>query len=201
MQFHPTALRLDGQLDGFLVTEAVRGEGAVLVDAGGERFVDELAPRDAVARAIDARLRAGDAIFLDMRDIDSTRFPNISERLAHAGPRPAPRPDPGGPGRALHDRRRRDGQARPLLRPCPGLYAVGECACTGVHGANRLASNSLSECFVLGRRAAMAPVDEPPAAQRAAPPPGAAPPTLTQATRDALWQGAGPLREPRAWSA
>ena len=60
MQFHPTALRAEGELDGFLVTEAVRGEGALIVDSGGERFVDELAPRDEVARAIDARLRAGD---------------------------------------------------------------------------------------------------------------------------------------------
>ena len=85
MQFHPTALRLDGELDGFLVTEAVRGEGAVLVDAAGERFVDELAPRDAVARAIDARLRAGGEVFLDMRGIDSAALPEHLERLAHAG--------------------------------------------------------------------------------------------------------------------
>jgi L-aspartate oxidase len=193
MQFHPTALRLDGDLDGFLVTEAVRGEGAVLVDAGGERFVDELAPRDAVARAIDALLRAGGEVFLDMRGIDTTRFPNIAERLAHADIDPRRDLIPVAPaahymiGGVVTDKHGRS--------TLPGLYAVGECACTGVHGANRLASNSLSECFVFGRRAALAALDEPSVAQRGSPPSDAAPPTLTPGTRDALWRYAGPLRD------
>jgi L-aspartate oxidase len=193
MQFHPTALRIDGELDGFLVTEAVRGEGALLVDAAGERFVDELAPRDAVARAIDARLRAGAQVFLDMRGIDTARFPNISERLALAGIDPRTDLIPVAPaahymiGGVVTDDRGRS--------TLGGLYAVGECACTGVHGANRLASNSLSECFVFGRRAAFTALDEPPLPGRGSPPPAAAAPGLTQATRDALWEGAGPLRD------
>ena len=72
------------------MTEAVRGEGALIVDSGGERFVDELAPRDEVARAIDARLRAGDEVFLDMRGIDTSRFPeHRGEALRTAGSTPA----------------------------------------------------------------------------------------------------------------
>ena len=85
-----------------------------------------------------------------------------------------------------------DEHGRSTLR---GLYAVGECACTGVHGANRLASNSLSECFVFGRRAALCAVEEPvPAAS--GPPPAADPPTRPdEATRAALWRDAGPVRD------
>ena len=194
MQFHPTALRVDGELDGFLVTEAVRGEGALIVDSGGERFVDELAPRDEVARAIDARLRTGADVHLDMRMVDPDRFPNIAENLARAGIDPRTDLVPVAPaahymiGGIVTDE-----QGRSTLA---GLYAVGECACTGVHGANRLASNSLSECFVFGRRAALAALDEPVAPGDPGPPPRAgamAPPT--EATRAALWTGAGPLRD------
>ena len=96
MQFHPTALRTGGSRDGFLITEAVRGEGAKLLDATGERFVDELAPRDHVALAIEAELaRSGErAVWLDLRDIDLGRFPNIAVVLAEVGIDPAREPVP-----------------------------------------------------------------------------------------------------------
>ena len=191
MQFHPTALVSDGARDGFLITEAVRGEGALLLDAAGDRFVDELAPRDQVSLAIEAKLRAtGErAVWLDMRSVDVDRFPNIAEALREVGidPRyetvpvaPAAHYTMGGVATDL------DGRAS-----LPGLFAVGECACTGLHGANRLASNSLAECFVLGRRAAIAAVREPlPPAPRAA---DAAPlpDRPTSGTLAALWRHAG----------
>ena len=192
VQFHPTALASDGDRDGFLITEAVRGEGATLLGGDGERFVDELAPRDQVALAVQAELErsGGRAVCLDMRHVDVERFPNIVAALADEGidPRrdlvpvaPAAHYAMGGIATNL------DGRAS-----LPGLYAVGECACSGLHGANRLASNSLAECFVFGRRAALAACDEPdPSADHGAPPePGAvaAPP---QETRAALWRLGG----------
>ena len=162
-QFHPTALVTDGPLDGFLMTEAVRGEGALLLDSRGERFVDELAPRDEVALAIEATLRESgeSSVALDLRSVDMARFPNIASALAEVGIDPARRTVPVAP--AAHYTMggvATDLEGRSSL---PGLYAVGECACTGLHGANRLASNSLAECFVLGRRAALAAAHEPPA--------------------------------------
>src|SRR3954469_1357005 len=84
-QFHPTALLWDGEPDGFLITEAVRGEGALLVDENGERFVDELAPRDVVALAIQAVRNRGGDVRLDMRSIDMTHFPNVAAELLRAG--------------------------------------------------------------------------------------------------------------------
>ena len=134
----------------------MRGEGATLLDASGRRFTDELAPRDAVTAAILARLEAdGTAdVKLDLRGLDPARFPNVFASLAEAGLDPATEPVPVAPaahymmgGIAV------DLDGRSSL---PGLLAVGECSCTGLHGANRLASNSLSECFVFGRRAAAA---------------------------------------------
>jgi L-aspartate oxidase len=195
-QFHPTALALPGTpYDGRLITEAVRGEGATLVDASGRRFTDELAPRDAVTAAILDRLEAdGTAhVGLDLRSVDPARFPNVFSSLVEAGLDPASEPVPVAP--AAHYTM--GGVAVDLdgRSSLPGLYAVGECSCSGLHGANRLASNSLSECFVFGNRAAAAalgetPVDSPrePSEWREFEPP-------TEATRDAVWHLAGPLRD------
>ena len=137
--------------DGFLLSEALRGEGALLVDDDGERFTDELAPRDVVARAIAARGRRAARPARDR----ARPLPGPDGDARAGGLRPGRRADPGLAGRALHHRRHRHRPRRPHAR-CPGLYAAGECACTGVHGANRLASNSLLECLVFGRRAALA---------------------------------------------
>jgi L-aspartate oxidase len=192
-QFHPTAVvGLPGR-EGFLISEAVRGEGATLHDARGERFVDELAPRDAVARAIFTELaRSGEtAVGLDMRGVDPGRFPNVVAALRDAGLDPMEQLVPvapashyvmGGIVTDLHGR----------AEGVDGLYAVGECACTGLHGANRLASNSLSECFVFGRRAALAGLDEP---ERPLPDPGLpeqpVAPAPSRETRAAMWRHAG----------
>jgi L-aspartate oxidase len=198
MQFHPTAVAgIDG-IDGFLVTEAVRGEGATLHDETGERFVDELAPRDEVARAIETRLaRSGaSSVTLDMRKVDPGRFPNVVGTLRRAGMDPATELVPVAPAaHYLMGGIATDLHARSSVA---GLYAVGECACTGLHGANRLASNSLSECFVFGRRAALAGLDDPPTQRGAAPELDAvaAPPAKpTPETRDALWRLAGLERD------
>src|SRR5437763_7959926 len=155
MQFHPTAVVGSDGADGFLVTEAVRGEGALLLDAGGDRFVDELAPRDEVARAVQRRMieTRSDSVALDMRDVDPALFPNVVTALRSAGLDPEREPVPVAP--AAHYMMggiATDLDGRATLR---GLYAVGECSCTGLHGANRLASNSLTECFVFGKRAAV----------------------------------------------
>jgi L-aspartate oxidase len=194
-QFHPTALALPGRFDGTLITEAIRGEGALLLDAGGERFTDELAPRDAVTAAILDRMREeGSAtVALDLREIDPARFPNVFASLAEAGLDPRTAPVPVTP--AAHYTM--GGVAVDLdgRSSLPGLYAVGECSCTGLHGANRLASNSLSECFVFGARAAAAAVAEEHGATRPSLPEWRFDPP-TEATRDAVWRLAGPLRDP-----
>jgi L-aspartate oxidase len=191
VQFHPTALRSE-ENDGFLITEAIRGEGALLVDDAGERFVDELAPRDQVALAIQhVLLSAPDArVFLDLRAIDMTHFPNIAAALGRAGLDPARDLVPVAPaahytmGGIATDL---DGRAS-----LDGLLAVGECACNGLHGANRLASNSLAECFVFGRRAAVAAAAaEPLPAGTGTPPAEGADPVPPAATRAALWRHAG----------
>ena len=195
-QFHPTALYLpDSRFDGLLITEAVRGEGATLLDASSRRFTDELAPRDAVTAAILDRIAAdgGDSVRLDLRGLDPERFPNVFESLREAGLDPRAEPVPVSPaahytmgGIAV------DLDGRSSL---PGLLAVGECSCTGLHGANRLASNSLSECFVFGGRAARAAAQEAPVDNRPQPPEWRFQPP-SEATRDAVWRLAGPLRQP-----
>jgi L-aspartate oxidase len=191
-QFHPTAMLRDDEHDGFLITEAIRGEGAKLLDPDGERFVDELAPRDQVALAVEAVRRERGEVRLDMREIDMTHFPNVLLKLRQAGVDPARDLVPVAP--AAHYTMggiRTDLDGRSTL---PGLYAVGECACSGLHGANRLASNSLAECFVFGRRSALAALDEPPLASAGAigaPPERGPSPVPPPETRAALWRLAG----------
>ncbi len=194
-QFHPTALWLPGSdHDGALITEAARGEGATLLDAAGRRFTDELAPRDQVSAAIGDRMQADgtDSVWLDVRALDPDRFANVFETCRAAGLDPMSAPVPVAP--AAHYLI--GGVATDLrgLTTLPGLYAVGECACTGLHGSNRLASNSLSECFVFGRRAAESAAAA--AGERPAPDDSGwrfDPPTV--ATREAVWRLAGPRRE------
>ncbi|HEX7299095.1 MAG TPA: FAD-dependent oxidoreductase [Solirubrobacteraceae bacterium] len=198
MQFHPTAVTGVKGREGFLVTEAIRGEGATLLDARGERFVEELAPRDEVARAIWATMAESGAssVDLDMRAVDPLLFPNVVSALRDAGLDPARELVPVAPaahygmGGIVTDL---DGATT-----VPGLYAVGESACTGLHGANRLASNSLSECFVFGARASSAALAEPRESPGQAPPePPAAPPLQapSRETRAALWEHAGLVRD------
>ena len=154
VQFHPTVLKGTN----LLISEAVRGEGAILVNSGGERFVDELQPRDVVARAIFNMLKAGDEVFLDLRPIAQKgirleeRFPTIVSFLKERNIDPYREPVPVVPAAHYYiGGLEVDTFGRTSLA---GLYAVGECSCTGVHGANRLASNSLLEGVVFGYRAA-----------------------------------------------
>ncbi len=195
IQFHPTAVTAVKGREGFLITEAIRGEGATVLDDNGERFVDELAPRDEVALAIHRKMKetGRSNVWLDMRQIDPLQFPNVVGALREAGLDPATDLVPIAPashyvmGGIVADL---DGATT-----VPGLYAIGESSCTGLHGANRLASNSLSECFVWGGRAALAALGEP-AIQAGDPPP---PQTLElpdRATREALWADAGLERTP-----
>jgi L-aspartate oxidase len=165
IQFHPTML-YDGRTGGRrpLVTEAIRGEGAILVDRNGDSVtagvhpMGDLAPRDVVAGAVDARMKAtGDAcVYLDARGIEgfAARFPTVTAACRAAGIDPVRQPIPvvpgahyscGGIATDVH------GQTE-----LPGLYAAGEVARTGMHGANRLASNSLLEGLVVGGRAGKA---------------------------------------------
>jgi len=213
VQFHPTALRLPGAPP-FLITEAVRGEGAVLLNVRGERFMPryhpqaELAPRDVVAAAIVREMEAtgADHVLLDMRHLSpqrlASRFPQVYSTCLRLGLDPAREPVPVAP--AAHytiGGVRTDLWGRTTL---PGLYACGECACTGVHGANRLASNSLLETVVFAKRAVRCTVEGPhgpaPVAPEARPlperpAPGEAPPPGLEALQALMWEKVGIERD------
>jgi L-aspartate oxidase len=165
VQFHPTALHVEGAPQ-FLLSEALRGEGAYLTNEAGERFMEryhtlkELAPRDVVARAIVSEMHRTGAshVYLDLRhlgaDFIRARFPRIYETCLRYGIDLASRPAPVAP--AAHYAMggvRTDLHGRTSV---PRLFAAGEVACTGAHGANRLASNSLLEGLVFGARAGQA---------------------------------------------
>jgi len=161
VQFHPTAIAI-GRDPAPLATEALRGEGAILVDETGRRFMSaihkdaELASRDVVARAIHREIARGHKVFLDCRAAIGTRFadrfPTVFEICKSAGIDPAMQPIPVAPAAHYHmGGIASDEHGRTSL---DGLWAVGECASTGLHGANRLASNSLLETLVFGARAA-----------------------------------------------
>jgi L-aspartate oxidase len=205
VQFHPTALCLAGA-PRFLISEAVRGEGAHLIDRSGRRFAfdyhpqGELAPRDIVSRAIWQHLhRTGDdCVFLDLSPIPLEtirhRFPTIGRLCQEYAINIEQQPIPVTP--AAHYCI--GGIATDTIgaTSIPGLYAVGEVASTGVHGANRLASNSLLECFVFGERLARFSTlleDNNPA-------PGSPPPLHTGAkdcqreVRHICWRSAGIIR-------
>jgi L-aspartate oxidase len=155
VQFHPTALHHPA-MPRPLLSEALRGHGALLRDRDGERFVDELAPRDVVSRAMAARMAAQgvDHLWLDATGLErfSQRFPTIAASLSSIGLDPEHDWLPIAP--AAHHLS--GGVVTDLwgATALPGLWAVGEAACTGVHGANRLASNSLLEGMVFGARLA-----------------------------------------------
>lgn len=165
VQFHPTALAIEGA-PRFLLSEAMRGEGGVLINSEGERFMPrynsagELAPRDIVSRAIVAEMNrtVAPCVYLDMSALDESfvrnRFPKIYETCARYDLDITRHPLPVAPAaHYIMGGVRTDLDGRTTLA---GLYAAGEVACTGVHGANRLASNSLLEGLVFGARAGRA---------------------------------------------
>ena len=210
VQFHPTALKVEGR-PRFLLSEALRGEGARLINADGEAFVSryesagDLASRDRVSRAIAREeRRTGRPVYLSLRELDPEyvhrRFPLIADQCRAAGLDLARDLIPVGPaahyvmGGVVTDL---DGCAS-----VPGLFAAGEVACTGVHGANRLASNSLLEGLVFGARAGRAMLARK-GARRAAP--GSCRPGpqrdvqfASDDVRALMWEKVGLFRERRA---
>jgi len=196
VQFHPTALP-----EGSLVSEACRGEGALLLNARGERFMPrydplgELAPRDVVARAVFREGRETGGVYLDLRPIPrlEARFPTVVARARALGLDPLREPLPVAP--AAHyavGGVRTDAFGHTGI---PGLFAAGEVASTGFHGANRLASNSLLEGLVLGERAARAALRDLAFPPRAEPLPAlAASPKVLPALRRAAGEALGVVR-------
>lgn len=190
VQFHPTGLAVDRDPTP-LASEAIRGDGAILVDGQGHRFMPgehpdaELAPRDVVARAIHRRVCRGEPVFLDTRQALGAafpaHFPTIARACAEARIDPVHEPIPVRPVQHYHmGGVRTDALGRTSL---PGLWACGEVACTGLHGANRLASNSLLEALVFGARiaASVGPVRAPDGPLPPLPPVGVEPNPATVA--------------------
>jgi L-aspartate oxidase len=199
VQFHPTVLNISGA-PRFLLTEALRGEGAHIVNERGERFVDELLTRDEVSRAVFRQLtaRAGAAVFLDVTHLPvatlQKKFRHVYSTCLQYGVditrdripiTPAAHYFMGGVCTDLNGR-----------SSLAGLYTAGEVASTGVHGANRLASNSLLEALVFGGRAAAAMKEESEAVRAVPPIPQATsrPPKDVDRIRDITWRQAGIVR-------
>jgi L-aspartate oxidase len=202
VQFHPTALAGEGRA--FLISEAVRGEGAWLVDAEGRRFMAdahpdaELAPRDVVTRSIEQLIAHGGAAYLSLRHLDRDRvlrrFGNIAAGCARVGLDLCSDPIPVAP--AAHYLMGGIATDLTAATTIPGLHAGGECAATGVHGANRLASNSLLECFVFSHRAVERGLQAPtPAGDDGAPPDRPRARAPLPELRRRMWTGAGPVRD------
>ncbi|MBL8299267.1 MAG: L-aspartate oxidase [Rhodanobacteraceae bacterium] len=214
VQFHPTALRTrdgrSGQLP--LLTEALRGAGAVLLNGAGKRFMRlhareaELAPRDVVARGVWAELERGETVWLDASTAVGAdfpqRFPTVFAACMAEGLDPRREAIPVVPAQHYHmGGVRVDAAAQSSV---PGLYAVGEVACSGVHGANRLASNSLLEGLVFGRALGRRLAAQLPPAATVAATVATAPPAddcaqvsaaISQAVRDLLWREVGLVRD------
>lgn len=160
IQFHPTALYLEGHNDrAMLISESVRGEGAVLINARGERFVDELLPRDVVTHAIYDELSKSNSshVYLSLKNLDKeyikNRFPFIYKQCLTHGIDITKDPIPVCPAQHYFmGGIKVNANSKTSLK---NLYAIGECSSTGVHGANRLASNSLLEGLVFSKRAVL----------------------------------------------
>ena len=186
VQFHPTAIDI-GRDPAPLATEALRGEGAHIVNANGEAFVSDLAARDVVARAIHLERQAGRGAYLDAREAIGPKFPEhfptVFAACMSAGLDPRLTPIPIAPAAHYH----MGGVATDIWgrTSIDGLWAVGECASTGAHGANRLASNSLLEAVVFAHRIALRLRDDT-ARHALAPEPATAPPTLADGPRAEL---------------